>query len=258
MYQIETFKKIKSEKKIRATKKPKRNTTYGTSGNTGKNYTNRSFGGGMSNRKYTTSQVEKHKLLKNKERTGEVSNIKPDNKILVPPLYPLTLGSTDENNRSGYINPHNTTNIPNPNNINKYIYPSQELENINMVKKIEKPKKYSINIKNINNNDMGSFREDRENRWSDYTYNGGYYGQNPSFIYNPYLYPLNQFDDNNKNIIINNNSEILEDMQDIESPNIRDNTEILKNLEYKQYYDNFVNIAFLIFIVFIFIIILIK
>lgn len=218
MYQIETFKKIKPEKKI------KKNNIYGTSGNIGKNYSTRSFGGGMSNRKYTKKQVKKHKLLPNNERTGEVSNIKPDKKKLVPPLYPTTLGSTGPNNRSGYINPNSTTTVPNPNNIDKYIYPSQELENVNM-EVVDDPNKYSISIKNVNNNDINSLDGNgyggyNGSRWADYTYNGGYYGPNPWFSYNPYLYGPNPFDDNNKNNIIINNykKDIVEDMEDIKKP----------------------------------------
>ena len=244
MYQIETFKKIKTEKKIKGNKK------HGTSGNTGKNYANRSFGGAMSNRKYTKKQVKKHKLLPNEMRTGEISNIKPDNKQLVPPLYPTTLGSIGSNNRSGYINPSDTTIIPNPNNINKYIYPSQELENVQMESEIgsnnitstnDPNKNYKIYIENTNINNDKNINDninpiDNNNkhgdRWSDNTYNGGYYGPYSWFSYNPYLfgqdpymYRQDQYD-NKKNIIINNyKNNILENMDDIEVPETINNNE---------------------------------
>ena len=222
MYQIETFQQVENFKKIKPEKKIKKNIKYGTSGNTGKNYSTRSFGGGMSNRKYTKKQVKPHKLLPNNQRTGEISNIKPNRKQLVPPLYPTTLGSLGENNRSGYINPHNTTIIPDPNNINKYIYPSQELINVNMESEPDNKKNnYKIIIKNKNiipdnnNNTNG-------NIWNDYdgTYNGGYYGPNTWFTYNPYLYGPSPYSDENKNIIINNytkENEVEEDMKVLEN-----------------------------------------
>jgi hypothetical protein len=234
MYQIETFKKIKPEKKI------KKNIKYGTSGNTGKNYTNRSFGGAMSNRKYTKKQVKSHKLLPNNIRTSEISNIKSSDKILVPPLYPTTLGSVGPNNRSGYLNPNSTTKIPDPNNINKYIYPAQELTDINMDNGTSLlDKNYKIYITNSNNNNDKNINDNIEsntsnrgygNRWNDYdgSYNGGYnwgggFGLNPWLSYNPYLFgpdpyninsDPNTYNDKNKNIIINNyKKDITEDMK---------------------------------------------
>ena len=258
MYQIETFKKIKGNKK------------YGTSGNTGKNYSNRSFGGGMSNRKYTKKQVKKHKLLPNEMRTGEISNIKSDNKHLVPPLYPTTLGSLGSNNRSGYINPSDTTIIPNPNNINKYIYPSQELENVKMESNgnsneysitNDPNKNYKVYIENNNINNDKNINDNSSNdgtRWNDYnnTYNGGYYGQYPWFLYNPYLYGQDQYD-NKKNIIINNyKNNISEDMEDIEGPEVINNNNNLyrynKNNNYVHYIKYIVLIIIIIIIMKIF------
>jgi hypothetical protein len=264
MYQIETFKKIKPEKKI------KKNIKYGTSGNTGKNYTNRSFGGGMSNRKYTKKQVKKHELLPNELRTGEVSNIKPVNKELVPPLYPTTLGSTGPNNRSGYINPNNTTTIPNPNNINKYIYPAQELVNVEMESDKNNYKIY-IKNKNImpdNNSNDNNSNNGYSNRWNDYdgTYNGGYYGPNAWFTYNPYLYGPNPYGDNyngnydnndNKNIIINNYRKetpvVVEDMEDIENIKKNNNSNSNNNFpiwsEYKYYIVLFIIILIILLLI---------
>jgi len=205
MYQIETFQTVEHFKKNKSDKKIKKNIKYGTSGNTGKNFSNRSFGGAMSNRKYTKKQVKPHKLLPHDQRTGVISNIKPDNKKLVPPLYPVTLGSIGENNRSGFINPHDTTIIPDPNNINKYMYPSQELIDVNMESvPDDKKNNYKIIIKN--KNIMPDNNNNNGNGWNDYdgTYNGGYYGANAWFTYNPYLYGTSPFSDDNKNIIINN------------------------------------------------------
>ncbi len=91
MENYETFKSINTRS----------NNHYGgkNTGNTGKNFSNRSFGGSMSNRKYTKDQVKPHKLTK---ATSQItSNVKGD---ATPPLYPISNASSRPDYRTGYLN----------------------------------------------------------------------------------------------------------------------------------------------------------
>lgn len=231
---IETFKSYKSKDKKSKDKqnkkqknKDKKNKYYGVknSGDTGKNFYNRSFGGAMSNRKYTKEQVKPHKL------DNKTPTIKNQTENVIPPLYPVTLSSSSDYYRTGYVNNKDT--IDAPNDITKYYYPSQELKDINVD---TQPK--SITITNVNNN-----RDTNDNANSNTNANGGsgdYGGWNNgwwnnnypngyNWFYNTLLYPWNippypyygypPNDDNNKTIIINNKNDDSKNNIDDENKN---------------------------------------
>ena len=133
----ETFKKTKDNK----------NDKYGVknSGNTGKNFYNRSFGGGMSNRKYTKEQVKPHKL---KKSIGVISSdIK--NKTIIPPLYPVSNASSQKGYRTGYLN-NDLNDIPRTSDLTTYYQPMQNLEDVKLKKlkdKLDKDLDGDLNCK---------------------------------------------------------------------------------------------------------------
>jgi hypothetical protein len=199
--EIETFATVNKKKD----KKIKQNNTYGKKGSVGKTFSERSFGGNMSNRKYTKENVKKHKLVQN--NTPPITNkIKKD---VIPPLYPTNvdnLPSSSKTYRTGYLNTKNY--IEQPKELDKYYEPSQQLDNINL-------KQPSINIKNIvndknvNTQDTAVGNGNGNGYGYDYGYGnynngwnwlyGGYY--NPFLAFNPYapysyFSPLIDNDDN--------------------------------------------------------------
>ena len=209
----ESFKSIKSQQ----------NNKYGGKNtcNIGKNYSNRSFGGGMSNRKYTKEQVKPHKLTKSTSKI--TNNIKSD---ATPPVYPISNASSRKDYRTGYLN-EDLSNPPKK--YDKYYKPSQ---NIKLDKKQKKDKSkiqdkdiQKINIINKNINDNSSLEKIGSNgNYNDYNdfngINNGYnwywntYGY-PNW-YNPYYFgsylpwmPPYQDD----NIIIMDNENSQEDIQ---------------------------------------------
>jgi len=109
------------------------NTYYGpkSSGDIGEVFRNRSFGGSMSNRKFTRQQVMPHKLQPKEIREGEVSINLNDNKPerYMTPLIPKILGSTENPEyRSGFMSNLDYVEIPENNNYTQYFFPMQELQ----------------------------------------------------------------------------------------------------------------------------------
>lgn len=160
------------------------NNKYGgkNTGNTGKNFYNRSFGGGMSNRKYTKDQVKPHKLTKATSQI--IPNVKGD---ATPPLYPISNASSRPDYRTGYLN----EDLKNPpKKYDKYYQPSQNIKRDRKQKKdrIHKDRDFKkINIINQNNNDNSSL--DRNGTGGGYynDYNGINNGYN--WYWNTYGYP---------------------------------------------------------------------
>ena len=129
------------------------NTYYGPrgSGDVGEVYRNRSFGGAMSNRKFTRQQVIPHKLQPKEIREGEVSINLNDNKPerYMSPLIPRILGSTENPEyRSGYMSNLDYVEIPENNNYTQYFFPMQELQKMKFKDE-----------DNINNNNNKNYQE---------------------------------------------------------------------------------------------------
>lgn len=198
----ETFKKTKDVKK---------NDKYGVkhSGNTGKNFYNRSFGGAMSNRKYTKEQVKPHKL---KKSIGTVSPNVKDKKI-IPPLYPVSDASSQKGYRTGYLS-NDKHKMKKPSELTKYYQPMQNMDKDNS------SNANNIKITNINNDKNV---QDGGNNNSNNGYNGyndGYNGINNGYNwyyggygtpnwYNPYYYGsylpwMPPYQDEQQPVIINN------------------------------------------------------
>lgn len=183
------------------------NTYYGLkgSGNIGKVYRNRSFGGNMSNRKYTKQQVMPHKLQKKNIREGETSIYlnKEKPQRYMPPLIPRFLGSTENPNyRSGYMTDLNYQKTPNNNNYTQYFFPMQELQKINY--KIEK----NNDIKHANFNYIHTINGLPINKIHNETVNGDYI--NYPLNDKPYkyinIYKDNKMFENFSNLNHNNNN----------------------------------------------------
>ncbi len=111
----------------------KPNTHYGMdgSGDVGKVFRNRSFGGAMSNRKFTKQQVIPHKLqpkhIRNGTTTIELDYNNP--RRYIPPLIPRILGSTENPEyRSGFMTNKNFVELPENNNYTQYFFPMQQLQ----------------------------------------------------------------------------------------------------------------------------------
>lgn len=143
------------------------NTFYGQrgSGDVGKVYRNRSFGGAKSNRKFTKQQVKPHKLQPKEIREGEVSinlnNNKPNR--YMTPLIPRILGSTENPEyRSAYMSNLDYIEIPNNNNYTQYFYPMQELQKMKFKDKdnIESNNNYQDYIHTINGLPINKIKND--------------------------------------------------------------------------------------------------
>jgi len=142
------------------------NTYYGLrgSGDVGEIYSNRSFGGDMSNRKFTRQQVMSHKLQPSEIREGEVSinlnNNKPES--YMTPLIPRILGSTENPEyRSGYMSNLDYVEIPENNNYTQYFFPMQELQKMKF--KDEDNNNYQKVMNTINKLPIEKVKDDNVN-----------------------------------------------------------------------------------------------
>ncbi len=195
-YEIETFKAIKKNKSDK-------NNTYGLKGSVGKSYFDRSFGGGMSNRKYTKDNVKKHKPAKTQNITSNI------NKSVTPPLFPVSLPSSSSTYRTGYVNTKNY--IDQPKNIGKYYEPSQELNDINLNKGEGIHINNIVNDKNINDNANvnggGNNGWNNNDGWNNNGWNWLNGAYNPFSYFNPYapyFYPYDGI--NGTETVINDDS----------------------------------------------------
>ena len=167
-YQIENFKSIK------------KNDSYGLKGSVGKSFSERSFGGKMSNRKFTKNNVMQHKPTRPENITNKIK------KNVIPPLFPLSLDSLPSSSktyRTGFVNTKNY--IKQPELISDYYEPAQQLEDINFKSGIHINN--IINDKNIQDTSIGN----RNNDGWDNNYNNGWNNNGWNWLngpYNPFSY----------------------------------------------------------------------